>query len=55
MKKFLTTVACAVTMLAVLPACAKKAAKQEPVKVEQTEAAEPVHKEVSNDKENYTV
>jgi len=55
MNKFLTTVACAVTMLAVLPACAKKAVKQEPVKTEQVEASQPVHKEVSNEKENYTV
>lgn len=54
MKKF--TSLFAITALAlVFPACAKKAAKQEPVKVEQTETAEPVHKEISNDKENYTV
>jgi hypothetical protein len=52
MKNFLTTIAFAVTILAVVPACAKKTTKQEPVKVE---AAEPAHKEVSNDKENYTV
>ena len=54
MKKF--TSLFAITALAlVLPACAKKAAKQEPVKVEQSEVSEVVHKEVSNDKENYTV
>ncbi len=54
MKNFLTTIAFAVTMVAVFPACAKKTAKQEP-KVEQVQAEESANKAASNDKENYTV
>lgn len=43
MKKFLTTIACAITMLAIIPACGtKKVADQEPATtIEQTEAAKP--------------
>ena len=42
------------TLALVFPACAKKAAKQEPVKTEQVQE-EVVHQTVSNDKESYTV
>lgn len=55
MKKFLTSVACAVTMLAVIPACAKKVAKQEPVNVAENKAVESLNEDASNDKENYSV
>ena len=53
MKKLTSLFAVAAIAL-VFPACAKKAAKQEPVKTEQVQE-EAVHQTASNDKENYTV
>ena len=52
MTKFLTTLAFAVCILAVVPACKK--AKKESVKVEQAQT-EVVNKSVKNDKEDFAV
>jgi len=53
MNKFTSLFAVAALAL-VFPACAKKAAKQEPIKTEQVQE-EAVHQTVSNDKESYSV